>query len=369
MKFEFEEHTDDLLMFAIIFGGFGILFFSDLIFPPAYAKPIGGMLFIFIVLAGTMGIDLYAREVANPYPYIEMIVRPYNKKLHLFIEQDLSYGRLIDKERDFHEIHLKLAFPVKYLDYGKVREIVIHHQGRWSERVRFRPGTAVWRGLKVSHPMTEIIEVVQIERATTSVDHGQPIPIFFLRSASKDIDYYKTMTYSMPFISKRTSKNNSSFNQNLKATQNSNLEAETYETKIADLEAQLIALRSERDKWKEVALSYEEILEQKSAEIKGLLDAKSGFRESVVEALLTFWEAAGSIDKAIKMIRGGRGFRFDKWIALTIFGLAGIAYFYVNPEAGTTFYRWLSVPFNALIFAIIVISIVGVIIYTEKRKR
>jgi hypothetical protein len=368
VKFEFEEHAEDILMLAIIFGGFGILFLSDLIFPPAYAKQLGGMLFIFIVFAGTMGIDLYAREVANPYPYIEMIVRPYNKKLHLFIEQDLSYGRLIDKESDFHEIHLKLAFPVKYLDYGKIREVVIHHQGKWSERVRFRPGTAVWRGLRISHPMTEVIEVVQIERATTSVDHGQPIPIFFLRSASKDIDYYKTMTYSMPFISKRTSKNNNFSSLSL-SIKNPNLEVESYKSRIADLEAQLIALRSERDKWKEVALSYEEILEQKSAEIKGLLDAKSGFRETIVEALLTFWEAAGSIDKAIKMIRGGRSFRFDKWVALTILGLAGIAYFYVNPEAGTTFYRWLSVPLNALIFAMIVISIVGVIIYTEKRKR
>jgi hypothetical protein len=360
VKFEFEEHAEDILMLAIIFGGFGILFLSDFIFPPAYAKPLGGALFFFIVITGTMGIDLYAREVANPYPYIEMIVRPYNKKLHLFIEQDQSYGRLIDKERDFHELHLKLAFPVNYLDYGKVREVVIHHQGKWSERVRFRPGTAVWRGLRISHPMTEVIEVVQIEGASTSIDHGEPIPIFFLRSGSKDVDYYKTMTRSMPYIPANLKRmTDGGFSSDAKIME--------LQAQINDLQAKNIALQREVMEWRQRALEYEEVSAQKTAEIRGLLAAKGGIKDAALEYLLTIYEAAGRIERAIKMLRGERGFRFDKWIALTILGLATIAYFYFNPQAGTTLYYWLSNPLNALIFAAIVIFTVSAIVYYGRR--
>ncbi len=292
---------------------------------------------------------LAVREYVNSYPYIRMLIRPDNKWCHLFLMPP-GTTRKIGENR--YATTLNLRFPIKLEDYGKVRRIELHHYGQWSKRIRFRRGTAVWNGFMVSHPQTEIIETYQVPKSSTMMDHGEPVPIFILHSASQDyyLEHVHSTVGSNPGLSLAT------------------FEVESLRNEIKRLNEQLAEAERQKNEWHQRALAYEEIIEQQKAEIRGLLEAKGGLRDLAYEYMLTIYESCHSIEKALKALRGPRFAGWlNKYVVALIIGLAVIAYVWLNPEFGSAVYTFLSHPWNQVFVIILVGVIVAGIYYWKKR--
>jgi hypothetical protein len=348
---DLEEMTEDAVMLGVIFGSMAALIFCQNFIPPPYGQSLGIALYFIITVLGTFGTTLWARECANKYPYLEAIVRPDNKRLHLFVESDISKGRPLGK--NVYEAYLHLAQSVKYADYGKVRDIIIQYTGKWSNRVHLRPGRAVWRGIRVEHPQTEIIELVQSERTTTSIDHGSPIPVFILRSASKDV-------YAPP----------RAFFTNNPGGFSQESDMAKLQMRLSQLAAENAKLKRDAITWQQRALSYEDVVVQQRAETAGLLDAKAGIKEHAYETMLGFYQAFASFDKAMEAIRGRRfAFSFNKWVALTIISVVAVAFLWANPQIITQAQIWLSNPYNFGITAIALVVVLAIILYAQRRKK
>jgi hypothetical protein len=356
-----EGRTQDILVLTFVFGSFGALILCSHFIPPPYGQWLGMFFYVFIVLGGFIFTDVWARYASAEYPYLEVIVRPSNKRLHLFVSKDESYDQRIRGTTDSYVLHIKTAYPIKYEDYGKVREFIICHRGALKDKVYFRPGWAVWKGLPTKHPQCDIIEVVQVSKATTSVDHGTPIPVFYMLHGSKDaanpILHAPAMVVSVggPQIA----------NQN-QASPDALAELQR---QVAELQVELNKVRRDAIEWQQRALAYEEIVEQQRAETSGLMEAKTGIKEHALELMLGFRQSCASFDRAIEALRGRGHFSFTKWVAITVIAGLVIAYLWANPEAAYALRNWFSQPLNTIIAAIVVIAIVGIIIGAERRRR
>ena len=273
-----EERFEDVLMLMLIFVSFLSLMLSSTYIPPPYGQAVGTFLYLFIILGGVVFSDVYARYVSSQYPYLQIIVRPSNKTIHAFVNKDQTLDRRIGENT--YTLHLRLANPIKYEDYGRVRELIIHHTGRLADKLYFRPGWCVWKGIRTRHPQTEIIEVWQAERATTSIDHGQPIPVFYLIHGSKDALHYTTSQVPMTIG-------------------NPSVDVSEYLRRIASLEAELAKVRRDAIEWQQRALAAEEIIGQQRAETAGLLEAKTGIKEHALELMLGFRQACVKPDTLI----------------------------------------------------------------------
>ena len=181
---ETEEYFENGLVIGLMVLGMIVLQLCATYIPPPFGGYIGMALYLILSVGGIFFVNVAAQLSAAPHPYLKTIVRPDNKELHVFVDKDLTFDRPLGN--GIHELHVKTVLPVKYKDYGKVKEIIILHRGRWSDHIYFRPGTAVWRGIFVKHGMVEVLEVTQAQTATTAIDHGSPIPIFQLLMGSKD---------------------------------------------------------------------------------------------------------------------------------------------------------------------------------------
>lgn len=337
-----EARGSDLLIFVWLFLSFGVMVVLTQL---GYALA-GQIAYFAILIFGIFGTEIYIREMVNKYPYILAIVRPSNKRLHLFIKSGVSR-----RVGDVNVADLELAFPVNYADYGKVKRIKLHYYGDWSKRVEFRPGYASFYGYEVSHPQTEVIEVYQVSRGRVSVDHGTPIPVFFLHSASRDA-FLEKYALTPPAISS-----------------NPGVDVEALMARIKTLEAELAVARQKIAEWQQLALSYEDIIEQQKAEIKGLLEAKTGVKELAQEYLLTLYQAAGSIEAALRHIRGPRLPVFSKYLAMTLIGALVIAYLWANPQVVQQVMYFLQTP-SGMILGVIVVAVLGYIVYRAVvRKR
>jgi len=341
-----EEKFEDIFMLSLIFASFLSLTLCSTYIPPPYGQMVGTFLYLAIILGGVIFSDVYARYVSSQYPYLQIIVRPSNKTIHAFVDKDQTLDRKIAENT--YTLHLRLASPVRYEDYGRVKELIIHHKGKLADKLYFRPGWCVWKGIRTRHPQTEIIEVLQVEKATTSIDHGEPIPVFYLVHGSKDVS-----TYQAPVI----------------AGNPASIDVNEYMRRISALEAELAKVRRDAVEWQQRALAAEEIIGQQRAETAGLLEAKTGIKEHALELMLGFRLACASFDRAIESLRGGRvRFTFTKWVALTIIAVAFIVYLWANPNVAQEIALWLRSPINSIIVLAAVVVIIAVLFARGRRK-
>lgn len=339
----FEERFEDFLMLGLIFGSFLSLMLCTTYVPSPYGQWLGTFLYLFIILGGVMFSDVYARYVSSQFPYLEIIVRPTNKRLHVFIDKDETLDRKIGENT--YVLQLKTATPVRYEDYGKVKNIIIHHTGRLTEKLYFRPGWCTWRGLRTRHPQTEILEVMQVPNASTSIDHGEAYPVFYLLHGSKDAGQRTPVLVA--------SRNPADLDMH---------------QKMAELETELAKARRDAVEWQQRALAAEEIIGQQRAETAGLLEAKTGIKEHALELMLGFRQATASFDRAIETLRGRRPFTFTKWVALTIICIASIVFLWANPQIVQEMSLWFREPLNTLLVLVVVIVVVAGLFYKGKRK-
>jgi hypothetical protein len=333
-----ESRLEDIIVLGSLLGSMTAMMLSTQLLPPPYGFYVGATLYFAVAVLGILLPPLYVQVAVSRYPYLQLVVRPENTVLHCFVEKDQSLSRRIGE--DLYEARIALAYPVRYGEYGRVKTIAILHRGRWSERVYLRPGQAYFQGLRVPHPQTEIVEVAQ-SRMTASIDHGEPIPVFWMLLASKDRGPASPM-------------------------QAQRVETQELLDRLRLLEEENAKLRREAVEWQQRALAYEDVIAQQRAETAGLLDAKAGIKEHAYETFLGLLNAFGRFDKAVEALKGRRqGFAFTKWTAVTVISLAVIAYLWMNPQAAAQLYIWLSNPVNA----VLVLALVGLLAYILVKAR
>lgn len=340
-----EDYYESGIMIGLMVAGIMILQLCTTFIEAPYGSYIGMILYFTLSVGGIFLVTIATQLAAAPHPYIKMIVRPENKELHVFVDTDMSYDRYLGG--DLYEAHFKTAIPIKYKDYGKIREVIILHKGKFKDRTYFRPGTAIWKGISVKHSTTEIIEVKQAKTTTTTIDHGEPLPVFQLIMGSKDRESSKE-TFTI-----------------------GNEEYQILKSRLEELESENAKLRRDAIEYQQRALALEEINIQKTAETAGLLEAKVGIKEHAYETFLGLLNAFGRFDKAVEAL-GGKKISADiiKWIVLGAIGVIFIAYLWANPQVVESLTVWLSVPFNAFIVMIIVVAIaVAVYYYTRGKKK
>lgn len=345
---EVEEYFESALVIGLMIVGMVLLQLCSMLIPPPYGGYVGMTLYLVVSVGGIFFVNVAAQLAAVPHPYLKVIVRPDNKELHVFVDKDMSFDRPLGN--GIHEAHFKTVYPIKYKDYGKIKEVIMLHRGKLSDHIYFRPGTAVWKGIFVKHPAVETVEVAQASTATTTIDHGEPIPIFHLLMGSKD-------KVANPAI---VAANPGKFEEAVRVLQ----------ARVQELEMENAKLRRDAVEEKQRALALEEVVVQQRAETSGLLEAKTGIKEHAYETFLGLLNAFGRFDKAVEAL-GGRKWRFTltKWAALVIVGIAVIAYFWANPGAAQAAYIWLSNPVNFFLVIIGLVIVFAIIYYAGKRRR
>jgi len=335
-----EARLQDFLMFSVLLGSFVWLIAASKLIPPPYGEIAGQAGYFIIIFLGIFGIEVAVREYVNSYPYIRALIRPNNEWIHLFLMPPGTTRKIGSNQ---YATTLDLRFPITLPGYEKVKRIELHHTGPWAKRIKFRRGYATWNGFIIRHPQTEIIEVFQSEKSTTMLDHGEPVPIFLLHSASQD--YYREHLAASSEADACLARN------------------------LEELKAQLAEAERQKLEWHQRAISAEEIIEQQKSEIRGLLEAKSNMKDLAYEYMLTIYQACHSIDKALAMLRGPRFAGWiNKYVVALILGILAIAYVWYNPQFGSALYTWLSNPMNQL-FVIAFAGIIALVIYYVSRRR
>jgi len=106
-----------------------------------------------------------------------------------------------------------------------------------------------------------------------------------------------------------------------------NFQVESLKRENERLRDELAEAKREAFKWHQEAIRAGEVNTQLQNELAAVLKAKRDFRDQAVEYMLTIREQQLRIDNALKFLRGPRAI-FGKWLAVTILGLAVLAYFY-----------------------------------------
>ncbi len=330
-----ESRMQDTLMIGILMLSFAWLILVGAILPE-YASVVGPVGYFVIIFGGLFGTEIAIREYVNSYPYLRILVRPENDWLHAF----LSPGGSKRIGPNKYTTTLNLRFPVKLEEYGAVKRIELHHEGKWSERVKFSRGMCVWSGFSVPHPQTEIIEVFQVPKASAMMDHGEPVPVFVLKGASMDF-YYGRPSSAAP---------------------------EAYAVKVDrerldTLTAQMAEAERQKSEWHTRAISAEEVIDQQKAEIKGLLEAKAGVKDRAYEYMLTIYQLVGSIEESLTQMKGTTWNKaLVKYIAMTVLGLSVVGLIWANPEILTV------LASNVLVVLAVIVVAGAIIVYATRRK-
>lgn len=331
-----EARMQDALMIGVLVASFAWLILIGAVLPE-YSGVLGPVGYFAIIFGGLFGTEILVREYVNSYPYMRLLVRPDNQWLHAFLKPPGATRRT---GADTYATTLDLRFPIKFNGHT-VKRIELHHKGRWSERIKFRRGTCVWSGFSVPHPQTEIAEVYRVPKASVMVDRSEIVPVFILKSASQD--YYRPSQFSVEPV----------------------ITGEDMITRLETLEAQLAESERQKSEWHQRAIAAEEIIEQQKSEIRGLMAAKSGLKELAYEYMLTIYQATGSIEKAMKRLKGASiSTEIAKYVMITVLGVAVIGLLWANPGIITALAN------NAIFLVIaVIIAAVAVMIYTQNTGR
>lgn len=328
-----DARMQDALMVGVLIASFAWLIFIGSIVPE-YSGILGPIGYFAIIFGGLFGTEIVVREYVNSYPYLRVLVRPENKWLHLFLKPPGTTKRIAP---NMYATTLDLRFPVKYNGHT-VKRIELHHHGRWSERIRFSRGNCVWSGFTVPHPQTEIVEVFRVPKASVMIDRNEAVPVFMLRSASQDF-YHGVPDFERVF------------NQ------------EDLMEQLELMRIQLAEAERQKAEWHHRAISAEEIIEQQKNEIRGLMAAKSGLKELAYEYMLTIFQATGSIDKAMKRLKGTSiSSEIAKYAMITVLGVAIIGLLWANPGIIT------ALASNAIFLVVAVIIGVAAVMYLQNSK-
>ncbi len=140
----------------------------------------GGMILSFVLLVLT---DKVAQWEASKYFALELIVRPQQKRLRLFIKENTEdiHSTLLDPNRMMYKTTLECV-PIIWEPYGKISEVELIHELPWEKRIVGVGGKVIFKGLSgIQHNKLAILTVWEPKEVKGRLDSRRLefVPEFF----------------------------------------------------------------------------------------------------------------------------------------------------------------------------------------------
>jgi hypothetical protein len=165
------------------------LMYAAKTFLPEPASTIVGFASLFLMIGGVFLSKYYAIINAAPYRHIDVLVRPYWRRMHIFYTKAESYplgnGRYLTK---VYHAPISSPHPV----YGRCECSYWLHNGEWSKRFRFRQANIFHLGNFIKHGQTDYAVAYEYADRPAFIDRSKPYPLFELIEAGGD---YPEMGY------------------------------------------------------------------------------------------------------------------------------------------------------------------------------
>jgi hypothetical protein len=324
--------------------------------PPQFVQQLSGglMLVLMIILIG--GLELSYIWRTAPYPHIQMLIRPYNELLELFIDDSRVVSKWVGE--NLWSTEIPLVFPRHIKSYGnaKITRIKLLHEYERSQRFDFKPGRASLDEYTFNHPQTEFVEVVQLPEKSHGVDHATVIPEFKVLAARND---YRR-TFSSP------TQKMSDVAQPPKTDPENWIPRITYEKALELLSAQ----KSETQYWHEIGIGMEQQFEGGRTETRGLLGAMNTGTAYAIETMLALIKAFGNVDRALEHLRGTSFDRWGKWVIMGLLAGGLIVYVQLNPGTLNGIYQYFNDPNHQIVVvAMLATLFLGVYLYMRRQRR
>ena len=172
----------EYLNFIWFFAALAIMYAAKMFLVEPLSS-IVGLAAIFLMMGGIVLNKYYAIINAAPYRHIEVIVRPYWRKMHIFYIKAESYplgnGRYLTK---VYHAPISSPHPV----YGKCEVSYWLHSGEWSKRFRFRQAYIFHIGNFIKHGSTDYAIAYEYATKPAFIDKAKPYPFFELIEAGGD---------------------------------------------------------------------------------------------------------------------------------------------------------------------------------------
>jgi hypothetical protein len=140
---------------------------------------------VVIVLA-----DKVAQWEASKYFALELIVRPQQKRLRIYVKESSEdiQSTLVDPDRMVYKTTLECE-PVLWEPYGKISIIELLHELTWEKRIVGVGGKVVFRGLSgIQHNKLAILTVWEPKEVKGRLDPKRLefVPVFTIAEAPRD---------------------------------------------------------------------------------------------------------------------------------------------------------------------------------------
>jgi hypothetical protein len=348
-------HTTETTILFIFVGSFVWLMATTAVLPRSYGGVVGATGYFAIILIGFLVMELWCREMANPFPYLQMIVRPINEVVSLYTLPDKT--RKLEMGHDqaaYLPLQYKTSLPVIGPDgvqtYINARNVIIHYHEEWTRHVHLRPGIANFRGYNVKHPATEIIEVRQLQHSPFSVEYGENVAVYQLLMGSQDSEQDVDIENFDP--------------QNFKGATN---EAKALVKQNESLRVEIAEVRRRANEWQTRCYSLQNENAQQRNEISGLKQAVTASKGLALEILLSLIEACHSLDKAARVLKGSHFEWLTKYVIFLAAFIGLLVYLYLDPQVTTTLTADLGNPLVA--GAVAIVAVIALYIYFRILRR
>jgi hypothetical protein len=285
------------------------------------------------------------RDKYLQYTLIQLVVRPSNEKINLFI----TGGKSKPLQDDWKAMFLNLTWPKHILDYPDLQEqVAIMYPGSWAnDHVHYHSLDIDVAGFSFTHSQAELLDVKQLSRNAASMDHGIYCPVFKLIAGSK--------------------------------TATPILDIDSSELKeITDPKARLLvkAAKDDAQEYKRRADEYlsqihnlEDVNGQQEDTIEGIMRGRSGVREAGIEYATTVYDAIGNLEKAIKIMKGTSPMDYLKWVFLGGIILVIALFLHYTPNVTNGIMQTINSPFVDIVVALVAVAAIFIVVrYTRKEK-
>ena len=334
-------------------GFFGAQLSQNFIAPPLGSQ-LGGGFFLAMIFVGFAGVEAWYRLRTTNVLYIQMLIRPQNEKVDLFLDMPPKEEHSLGD--NWYSDMLELHWPVKLQAYEDfpVTRIRLTHRLRSSVRIKFLPGKASKDDYDFPHGFTEYIEVTQSPRKQTTILRADIIPEFVLLSARNDYALAQQMRQANPtVVTSGSSKYVIDTTESRDVGELQHLYAQEKATN-ASLHQEVLSLREQNS--------------QQQDELRGFQDANAGIKEHAIELVLTLLMQFGELLKVAKHLQGSRFHGITRWLVMAGIAVLTLFFLWTNPRIFEGIGAWASNPQNQVALIVIVIAVTIILFYLVRRK-
>lgn len=327
-------------------------------FPAQYRDLITWSGFVLILMSASL-VDLIYLKITGSCSFIDAVCDSFpDSNMRFYILQYAAQDQTVSP--GYYSSHLRLKWPIKHPQKGKIQEIIVHHHDIWNNRFAFgRPGRALFQGEWFDHPSVAKAWLRELQREGPDIKQLTPIPIFELVRGNKDDDspmlLAEAASTKIPGLT--------AFAE-LKMTH----EEQKTLKRVVELEADNRELRRRSMQNQRRKEDMENELNIIKNELGSTNNESTDFQAAVNRQVLSVWEYFGGLDNLVKQMwqRKTGGFTVSKYLALTIIAVVAGGYFYMNPQVTMQVLNVLNSNWILALGGLLVAAIIGYIMVKRK---